>query len=851
MVKSKLKIILTLVGLGLIVFSAASYAQETGSLANNLDLFKPTDTDRSMRLLASIFGRVSNVLPAGTQGGGNIFSGLFEQFNRGLLAVALIIVAYTLVMLVLNTSQEGRVLGGRINPVLSVLRIVIGFSILVPRFNGYSFVQVAIMWVVVHGIGFADTAWNYVIDRLIEGQPLYVGASDVENALNVMKVINKARLILKSQVCMSAFNAAANIKDSGLSGIKFAKRSYAPGSKLYSSMYMGANKPITGLLDDSYTVCGQIYYGDTAMSTRSGSPDKSSILDKYTAIKSMFSSMQPFSQRLVSTFTSSESPNWTILKNDYLRVMLNSTLDYYTIMRPQAKRLTSKVDEDLKEQVKKAKEYGWVLAGAFYRYISDINAKAQVDYDKLSDINFRKEPMSFSDIDAKLGEDYKKEMAVVKGVYDGFDKLEEKFSAQIENDVRKEMAVGGPKPKVKGVGENLGAIGAVSGVAGVVAFLAFLAPAAPLFLTILAPIGVALVGLGSMVGLLLIVPALVILISMAFLNGLSGEGDPIVVMTRTGYTMLGLLFWGFLAATLVNYTVQLLSHWFDAILSIGAAAGSVSTWVLGILIPLLFGLGVPAFMLGVYLPFIPFMIFFLASIGWVIAVIEAMVAGPLVALGVTHPEGHDFLGKAEQALMLLLSVFLRPVLMIIGFVAAMIVSRAVLGLMNEGFIIVMNSVDVGDIKAVLGTGGLSIAGTVIVYALLIVSVVNMTYSLVHVIPDRILRWIGGSPENSGVEQELGAIRQGVQQGASSLGDVGKGAGEGSDKAGEEAGKSLGKAFKKVGKELGVGKKSPDTPGAEEDSDEDTSSTTSNDDDGGPSSDDTPPGGGGGSSVSTS
>ena len=56
-------------------------------------------------------------------------------------------------------------------------------------------------------------------------------------------------------------------------------------------------------------------------------------------------------------------------------------------------------------------------------------------------------------------------------------------------------------------------------------------------------------------------------------------------------------------------------------------------------------------------PLYPFMVFTFGVISWLAMVIEAMAAMPLVALGLTHPEGHDFLGKAEQAMMLLLGVF--------------------------------------------------------------------------------------------------------------------------------------------------------------------------------------------------
>ncbi|KTC87412.1 MULTISPECIES: type IVB secretion system protein DotA [Legionella] len=91
------------------------------------------------------------------------------------------------------------------------------------------------------------------------------------------------------------------------------------------------------------------------------------------------------------------------------------------------------------------------------------------------------------------------------------------------------------------------------------------------------------------------------------------------------------------------------------------------------------------FLTAYYIPFLPYMIFTFGSIAWLTAVIEAMVAAPIVALGVTHPEGHDAFGKGEQAIMILLNVFLRPAMMIIGYIAAIALSYVSVWIINAGF----------------------------------------------------------------------------------------------------------------------------------------------------------------------
>lgn len=86
-----------------------------------------------------------------------------------------------------------------------------------------------------------------------------------------------------------------------------------------------------------------------------------------------------------------------------------------------------------------------------------------------------------------------------------------------------------------------------------------------------------------------------------------------------------------------------------------------------------------------YIPLLPYMIFTFGSIAWLMAVVEAMVAGPIVALGVTHPEGHEAFGKGEQAIMILMNVFLRPSMMIIGYIFGIALSYVGVWILNAGF----------------------------------------------------------------------------------------------------------------------------------------------------------------------
>lgn len=177
-----------------------------------------------------------------------------------------------------------------------------------------------------------------------------------------------------------------------------------------------------------------------------------------------------------------------------------------------------------------------------------------------------------------------------------------------------------------------------------------------------------------------------------------------------------------------------------------------------------------------YAPFIPYMIFTFGSIAWLMAVIEAMIAGPIVALGVAHPEGHDALGKAEQAVMILTNVFLRPAMMIIGYIASISLSYVAVFILNSGFVNIMKfllpdtgdngfaggiNYSAGDTSSQAGEGQSSpyynwsaIYASffcLVTYTSIYLTVVQKSFSLIHNGPDKILRWIGSQGESYGQE----------------------------------------------------------------------------------------------------
>lgn len=246
------------------------------------------------------------------------------------------------------------------------------------------------------------------------------------------------------------------------------------------------------------------------------------------------------------------------------------------------------------------------------------------------------------------------------------------------------------------------------------------------------------------------------------------------------------------------------------ILMVGVAvtATAISLAALGLLIMLMpvislwLGIMVSAgTMATFYLPFVPFMLFLFASIAWLITVIEAMVAAPIIALGVMHPEGDQAFGKGEGAVMLLMGLFLRPSMMILGYIFGIILSYVGIWMVNAAFIMVVPDVTnlkMVDISGAMGggvandiafgmqsigqafTGNESVYGMwstifliffiLLVYVSTLISVVSKSFELIHILPDKIMRWVSGGQEEQTATRMSSSMTQEMKQEHKKAGD---------------------------------------------------------------------------------
>jgi conjugal transfer/type IV secretion protein DotA/TraY len=236
-------------------------------------------------------------------------------------------------------------------------------------------------------------------------------------------------------------------------------------------------------------------------------------------------------------------------------------------------------------------------------------------------------------------------------------------------------------------------------------------------------------------------------VAMSIIDTLgNNDENPIISLQRFGADMMMTVELGWLIMVGVIFLVALVGCIFSALLPICWALGtalSILVPLITILFTLLWSAGVA---LGLYLPLVPFLLYTFAALSWLILAIEAMVAAPIVALGLVSPSG-DHLGKASPAVVLTLNVFLRPSLIVIGFVAGAQLMVVLFKMINFGF--------AGTIEASLtGIGLFGAVAIVVLYAGIAIITVHESFSLIHVIPDKVIRWIGGQVQDSMVGRAM-------------------------------------------------------------------------------------------------
>lgn len=804
----------------------------------NPNLFHLASSDQSLFYLGYIFGSVGNLISPGGQGGAtvlNIVGTMMNYLNTLGLTVGAFLLVYIIVVGLLRTAAEGEFLGKSWSSVWVPIRMLMGIAGLFP-IGAYSALQVMMMWIVVQGVGAGDTLWTTALNYInTMGSPLAtVSISSLSTQQNMeylfQSLICQASAKEKSnaqvtngsnstplfycgdlahsgeQFCTNDQNTMLTLPSTGttyamgpgttggecgtltmcdpvaqctdqttFSGVTAcagckAQRAtlqniittlggiaqiFADGDSQYYSFYQAEKQatapwlvafcaaqqpPLSGKLccsnNPGDTMMGQFLCPTTNFASLHSclqNPAVDCTNVDYGASTTLSSLYMPYLlQGLVPSATST---------TNFLQTAIKSYMDNVNNAMAQAiATLLATTTQTMSGWMQAAQQQGWITAGGYYYQMANNS----------NNNNQRIQPPVWASSNSPPSG----AVATYRNNYNAANSL---------------------------IGSIMANTSAPTSTAG--AMLASQGNSNPGLQAVFSAASTA--GSGLMTTF------------MSMLSGGNGPGNmvitPMANLVNLGQQLIeaaDILFGVFTAI----FVLLVMIDWGILILGNGVIPPNIGMAFILMFAPILYAVIGMLYSYGatlaVYIPLIPYTIFSMGAIGWMLAVVEAMVAMPFVALGIMTPGGeHEILGRAHNSLSYIFNLFLRPSLMIFGMITSMLFAGAAVTFINSTFMGVVNSV---------GMGGSLVEPFFFMaaYVSLIMVVMNKCFALIHLIPERALVWIGFQAVQYGEAEAVGKIEGAVSAAG------GKAAGMAKSVGGGLAGKAKGmiKESKRMKKE---------------------------------------------------
>ena len=183
----------------------------------------------------------------------------------------------------------------------------------------------------------------------------------------------------------------------------------------------------------------------------------------------------------------------------------------------------------------------------------------------------------------------------------------------------------------------------------------------------------------------------------------------------------------------------------------------------------------PAVWVSVLLPMLPYFVFMFGVLGWVLGILQTVVAAPLWAVLHMAP-GQSFIGGERQGYLLLLALAVRPALLIISLYLGFWICDTFIDYYAAGFIKSLDAISstasginaYGALQsaAALLTGSTSqLSILFLTFCVGTISVFLLVFSLTQTLPNAVLRWININNEDLGASHGADILKQRMQSAA--------------------------------------------------------------------------------------
>lgn len=710
--------------------------------------YTPGADDIAIQMLQEVFGKAINGIVGGSTAGAenaaaNMLGSAFGVFNGGVLFFGAIILTWVTIFGITNTANDGQVLGKKWSTFYTPLRTFTASAFLIPSTSGYSIVQLAILLITTWSVGFASTMWSKVVDYSVD-------ATTVDQVLRSVvddKQFDRTALnAFQMQVCAYAVSQGI----SQTTGSQFNFQLYPRYQQIKTGETTATYKTYLDFRDPTWKgseeVCGSMVLTTTFtkpdtnrasvnLATSTLQAEIANIQGsigniRYKSTMDMFAKTAPLAMELarVADATGEKFPasRLQVIIDQAREAMLKQ-------IRDDVSKRVEAANSGLKD---KFKQGGWVMAGSLHRELAAVKdgiQKAMITQQQYI-------PGSYS-VDHLLGGN-NEVSAAVRGVMIRYTALAgfvlQKIDQGSEIQTRKPTDL----PKLRtGLGPGDFSDGGTSVKTQIEAWFNSLANSAMTGIVFhLAEDGTDPVMQVKNIGDWMAIFAETVLLTKAALvatvDGLFEGSKTAATQSVLGTNLAGLMSVGpGILKFVLTATRELWS-----VIQPGVMA-------------MLYG----GYFLGMWIPMIPFYVFTLGVIGWLVQVVEALAAGSLWMVMHLTPERDDsFIGSQQQGYLLLMSLFARPPLMVLGLVASMAILAPALRFVNAGFMTAFRIIQADSV-----TGLLSLGGFMLIYGVIVLGVFMMVFSLPQTLPDRILRWIGAGIADLGEQNTMNRIESGA------------------------------------------------------------------------------------------
>jgi hypothetical protein len=772
---------------------SAAFAKSNTAVQGFVHLFNVPKTDESYYLLGVLFGKVGPFWPQYAQ---NILGALFAKFNYAMLVLGTILIGYTAFMGVIGMAHEGEFLGKKFHSVWAPIRTVLGFMLLIPGKTGYCLLQILLMWFVLQGVGAADTVWTTAVNYIVKYRSVYTQSTQPKQkptfdkytkAQAGQKTYSVASSIFSDYVCM--YNSYVNALSTTGKPLNKLSKTFSANKTLLATGVTVYNFPSynQNAVPADIKGCGQVTIPAAVVSPKTPTDSVRNAL--ITALPKQFHLLNRGARTYAYAAAKAGGSSSAGLKGVVghpISTVANSWAE--TIITESQKASAESAPVSILKKF--AAVHGWIYAGAFYKEIVAASPTAAL-YNALNQsFVFNPASVQCSHLSQNVGK--KGSCVAPASVVMGLTQYSTHADPFGSHAVPKIKIAFLPKGYEQA---NTSLLTGTAGVGLMVVGLPLSILAGPLLIPIIVPV-IAAGGLSLIMGGVLnsttahlnifsLLDSAANKVILAFVHGvfsnsssagfsmLGSSGSPVIQLQLAGLHIINLVKESWVVLFIVLGFVLTFGYACTAINPLtGIAMFFAKILTFGVIfLSLFFAWGM---MMAVYLPLVPFIIFLFGAFGWFLSVVETMLAAPMVALGIVYPEGgHELLGRASPAIMLVTNVFIRPTLMIFGLIFGILLANVMVSLLNSvwAFVIWSTSMIGTHVQQV---GQLEWVLYMFIYLAVVVALINKCFSLIHKMPDQVLRWIGGQQNfgGYGVAEGIGEVQQKAKAGAGKMQEMG-------------------------------------------------------------------------------